>query len=140
MKKLLPFCLLVAIFGANADTYSTVNLSNSNTLAPSGSTTISATRPVSDSGETTYAYLSCFIMRENDSPIRLHISSKNNQPHEFFMSWDIYKFPSVVTIDDENHTLTYEFDDDETDISIDIENLDPMGTVSLDCDSVAESS
>jgi len=134
MKRLLPFCLLAAILGANADTYFPVYVSNNGIIAPSSSVTIHASKPANASEDDySYSSLSCQIKSKSDSPIRLFVSSSNAQSHDFDMTWDYHTFPSVITIDDGSDELNYDFDEDDTEVSIEIKNLDPMDTATINC-------
>jgi len=134
MKRLLPFCLLAAIFCASADITFPVNVSNYGIIEANSTVTINATKPTNDSEDTAY-FLYCSVTNKSKdySPIQLLLSS-NGQSHEITMDYfNNHTLPHLATIDWGSETFTYRFADDETEVSVDVENLDQKNTATLYC-------
>jgi len=136
MKRLLPFCLLAAIFSASVSAQS-VNVSNNGIIGPSSNVTISATKPSGSEDANHFAAIVCQLERKSDGkyvPIRLSVSS--NSQNEFYTNFSHsqpHTFPSTISIHSDSVYLEYDFDKNENEVAINIQNLDPTQTATVNC-------
>jgi len=128
MKRLLPLCLLAAIFSASADTSFPVNVSNNGIIdGTSNSVTITVDKPSSDSGNNEYYALRIKFKNNTGSPIHLLVYPTNKSIYNS----EEGTWAELVAIEGDSEELFYYFEESNK-ISIEIKNIYPTDKATVE--------